>query len=293
MLLWTYMDSWVEFIGHHWYARVVILIIVLFAAQYIIRRFSTTIIRRLVRPKNFSTLAAERQREDTLISVVNKVTGSVVWIIGICLILSQLNFNWAGLLAGAGVLGVVVGFGAQKVFGDFLSGFFILLENQYGIGDIVEVGDMAYGTVEAVHLRTTHIRNLDGGLHIIANSQIVNMANHSYGFATALVYLWVEYDTDIKKVEKIMNDVGHDMMNDPVWKNEIKEVVSYDRVEDYGADGLKVRATGTTAPGMQWGVAGEYRARLKLELDKAGIKPAYPHRIMVDGAKHKDRKSVV
>lgn len=276
------MNSWAGFIGDHWYARVLILIVILLIVQYIIQRSSTTIIRSLVRPRKFSTLAAERQREDTLISVVNKVTGSCVWIIGICLILSQLNFNWAGLLAGAGVLGVVIGFGAQKVFGDFLAGFFILLENQYGIGDIVEVGTMAYGTVEAVHLRTTHIRNLDGGLHIIANSEIVNMANHSYGWATALVYLWVHYDTDVKKVEEIMNKVGKEMIKDPEWGKEVKEVISFDRVEDYGADGLKVRATGTTTPGMQWSVQGEYLQRLKTELDKAGIKPAYPHRVIHD-----------
>lgn len=274
------MDSWVEIIDHHWYVRVLILIAALFVTQYIIRRFSTSVIRRLVRPKNFSSPTAEKQREDTLISVVNKVTGAVVWIIGVCLILSQLNFNWGGLLAGAGVVGVVIGFGAQKVFGDFLAGFFILLENQYGIGDVVEVGDMAYGTVEAVNLRTTHIRNLDGGLHIIANSQIVNMANHTYGFATAVIYLFFDYDTNVEKVAEIMNRVGEDLAKDPVWKLETKEAVSYDRVEDYGADGLKVRATGTTTPGMQWGIAGEYRQRLKIELDKAGIKPAYPHRIV-------------
>lgn len=285
------MEFFADALDNDWYIQIAVIIVILLAAQLVIRQFSGAVIRRMIHSKKFSSKRAEEQREETLTNVINKVTGSVVWIIGFGLILSQFNLDWEGMLAGAGVLGIIIGFGAQKVLGDFLSGFFILLENQYGIGDVVEVEGMAYGVVEHVYLRTTHIRNLDGGMHIIANGEIVNMANHSYGWATALVYQWVHYDTDVKQVEKLANKVGLEMSEDKVWAEATKAPMSFDRVEDYGSDGIKVRITGDTSPGMQWAVAGEFRQRLKAEFDKAAIKPAYPHRIVENYANNPKKDS--
>lgn len=260
--------------------RILVVVVFLAIVQGIVRLILGGAIRRLVRGKKYQSKRAEEQREHTLIMVASRTLAVVVWVIGLFFVLSQLNFNWSGLLAGAGLIGIVVGFGAQKVAGDFISGFFILLENQYGVGDVVEVKGMAYGVVESIDLRTTHIRDLDGGMHIIANGEIINMANHSYGWGSALVYLWFDYDSDVNQIEKIMNKVGAGLVKDDVWGKELKTAVAFDRVEDYGSEGLKVRALGETAPGMQWAVAGEFRRRLKPELDKAGIKIAYPRRII-------------
>ena len=262
------------------WARIGLIIICLIIVHLIIKVFIGTLLRSLVRGKRFESRRAEQQREDTLTMVFTRTSAVVLWIIGVFLTISQFDFNWAGLAAGAGVIGLVVGLGAQKVAGDFFAGIFILLENQYGVGDVVEVKDMAYGVVERIDLRTTHIRNLDGGMHIIANSEIVNMANHSYGWSSALVYLWFDHKNDVDKIEQVINQVGTKMAEDATWSEEIKSAIQFNRVDDYGADGIKVMALGETAPGMQWAVAGEFRRRLKPELDKAGIEVAYPHRII-------------
>lgn len=268
--------------------RVAALIFALLIVQLIIKLISGRIIGSLVRSKKFSSKRAESQREQTLTMVINRASAVIVWIVGVFFILGQLNINWSSILAGAGLVGIVIGFGAQKVAGDFIAGFFILLENQYGLGDIIEIKDMgAYGEVERIDLRTTHIRSLDGGMHIIANGNIVNMANHSYGWASALVYMWFDYDSDINKIEKLMNETGAEMVKDDVWGKELKSAITFDRVEDFGSDGLKIRALGNTAPGMQWAVAGEFRRRLKPRLDKAGIKTAYPRRVMQQAAAKK------
>lgn len=269
-----------ELLTENIWLRLLAVAVALYLIDVLARVVLSGAIRRLVRGKKYQSKRAEKQREDTLIMVMSRTLAVALWIIGIFFVLSQLDFNWSGLLAGAGLIGIVIGFGAQKVAGDFISGFFILLENQFSVGDVVEVKDMAYGVVEKIDLRTTYIRDLDGGLHIIANGDIVNMANHSYGWATALVYLWFDYDSDINQIEKIMNKVGSDLAKDEQWGKELHGPVSFDRVEDYGSDGLKVRALGETAPGMQWAVAGEFRRRLKPQLDKAGIKIAYPRRII-------------
>lgn len=262
------------------FVRILLIAVCFFVIHIIIRLSIGVVIRGLVRDTKFSSTQAAKQRERTLSSVLGHTSAVILWILGIGTSISQLNFDWAGLLAGASVLGLVIGLGAQKVAGDFLAGFFILLENQFGIGDVVEVKDMAYGEVEHINMRTTHIRNLDGGLHIIANSEIVNMANHSYGWATALIYLWIHHEADLDMVEKIINQTGLELAKDEVWAKEVKSPIVFDRIEDYGADGTKIRALGTTGPSMQWAVAGEFRRRLKPKLDKAGVKIAYPNRIV-------------
>ena len=262
------------------WARIGVIVVFLVVAHYVIKVMSGVVLRGLIRGKKYQSKRAEEQREKTLTMVFNRTSAVVLWIIGIFFALSQLDFNWSGLLAGAGLIGIVVGFGAQKIAGDFFAGIFILLENQYGIGDVIEIKDMAYGEVERIDLRTTHIRNLDGGLHIIANGDIVNMTNHSYGWSAALIYMWFDYKSDVDTIEKLMNKVGAELSKDETWAKELHSPIVFDRVEDYGADGLKVRAMGETAPGMQWAIAGEFRRRLKPELDKAGVAVAYPHRII-------------
>lgn len=269
-----------DVLAHNTLAHILIIIICLIVAHWVIGLLAGRLIRGLVRDKKYHSVRAAKQREDTLIMVFSRATAIGLWVIGVGLVLSQLDFNWAGLAAGAGVLGIVIGFGAQKVAGDFIAGFFILLENQYGIGDVVEVANMAYGVVERIDLRTTHIRNLDGGLHVIANGEIVNMANHSFGFATAVLYFWFANDTNVDEVETIMNQVGATLTKDETWGKEIKTALAFDRVEDFGADGLKVRVLGNTEPGMQWAVAGEFRRRLKPVLETKGIELAYPHRVV-------------
>lgn len=267
------------------FLRIAVILLLLMIVHYFLKAIAGTVIRSLVRDKKYNTVASAKQREQTLIMVFTRTVDALLWIVGIGLVLGQFEFNWAGLAAGAGVLGIVVGFGAQKIAGDFFAGLFILLEGQYYVGDVVEVVGMAYGVVERIDLRTTHIRDLDGGMHIIANGEVVNMANHSYGWASALIYLWFEQDTDVDKLEKIVNKVGDKIAQDETWSKQTKTPVRFDRVEDLSKDGLKVRILGDTSPGMQWAVAGEFKRLLKPELEKAGIRIAYPHAIITSSDK--------
>ena len=237
-------------------------------------------VKRTVKSDNFKTEKDREQRIDTLLSTSNALLRVIIWLVASLLIVSELGINIAPLLAGAGIAGVALGFGAQTIVKDYLSGFFILAENQYRVGDVVELNQIVSGVVELVTLRETVLRDLDGMVHHMPNGEITLATNMTMEYANVNLDIGVGYDTDIEKLEKVINDIGVKLANDPGWKDKIFEAPQFLRVDNFADSAIEVKITGKTAPMQQWAVTGELRKRLKIAFDKNGITIPFPQRVI-------------
>lgn len=277
------------FIEEHWVATLLTLL-----ALYLLRKFAMIIVSRLVRrairPDHYKTKAEEKQREDTLISVLGASIRVGIWIVGALLILGILGVNIAPLLAGAGVLGVALGFGAQSLVKDFLSGIFILVENQYRVGDVVSINGTVTGQVKHVSLRETSLRDLDGVVHHIPNGFIDFASNMTMEYANVNLDIGVGYGTDLDKLEVLINRVGSALAKDEVWADKIIESPQFLRVDEFADSAIIVKITGATAPMKQWSVTGELRKRLKNAFDEEGIEIPFPQRVLHEAPKPKSKK---
>lgn len=240
--------------------------------------FIEKIIRRAIRSGRLSK-EAESKREDTLIRVFSAAFHVTVWIIAIIMALSEFGINTTPLLASAGIVGVAVGFGGQYLIRDLITGFFIILENQYRVGDVVCVGATC-GLVEDINLRITTLRDLDGTVHHVPNGEIKIASNLSKYHANVNINIGVSYNSDMKKVIKVINEVGADLAKDKEWKEMIKEPPKFLRIDEFADSGIVVKILGKTAPIKQWDVSGELRLRLKEAFDREGIEIPFPQRVI-------------
>jgi moderate conductance mechanosensitive channel len=216
-------------------------------------------------------------RAETLGFVLRSVATFAIWTIAMITILGELGINLGPLIAGAGVVGVALGFGAQSLVKDFLAGVFMLIEDQYGVGDIVDVGE-ASGTVEAVSLRTTKIRDVQGTMWHVPNGQIQRVGNMSQQWARALLDVSVAYGSDIDHAQLVIKETADALWRDPDWTSRILEEPDVWGVEALAADGVTIRLVVKTLPAAQFNVLRELRGRIKLALEAAGIEIPYPQR---------------
>jgi moderate conductance mechanosensitive channel len=262
------------------FAQVIFTIALIVLAQIIIRETLGRIVRRIIRSHRYDTKAEELQREETLVSVFRTLSGAILWIVGVIIILGELHVHLATLLTGAGLIGVIVGFGAQNILKDYLAGIFVIMENQYRVGDIVSmtagVSTPVSGVVEDISIRATRLRDLDGNLHIIPNGSAGIITNLSYKFAQVNLDIVVSTDSDIDKVEAIINELGQNMANDEAWERKIIEPVKFLRVDKFDNTGITIKAVGKVKPAAQWDVAGAFRRRLKVAFEKHHIEIALP-----------------
>lgn len=219
-----------------------------------------------------------RARAETVSSVLSSIATAAVWGLASLLILAEVDIDLAPLIAGAGVAGIALGFGAQTVVRDFLSGLFMLIEDQFGVGDVVDVGEVT-GVVERVSLRTTTLRDVQGTLWHVPNGEVTRVANMSQLWSRALLDIEVAYDADLRFAEGIIQRVANDMWDDPEWGgDELLEKPEVWGVQNLGADGVAIRLVVKTQPSTQWEVERELRLRIKEALDEAGIEIPYPQR---------------
>jgi moderate conductance mechanosensitive channel len=216
-----------------------------------------------------------RQRGSALGSVLGNAASVTIFTVAAFTILGDLGLNLAPVLASAGVLGIAIGFGAQNLVQDFLTGIFILLEDQYGVGDVINV-DGVNGTVEAVSLRITRVRDVNGVIWHIRNGTIGKSGNESHGWARAVVDFPVPYDLDIAEVRTMMERTAVAMWQDPAWAGVILERPEVWGVQEVTSDSVLVRVIARTAPLKQWEVGRELRERLKLALATATGAAALP-----------------
>jgi small conductance mechanosensitive channel len=218
------------------------------------------------------SLRAE-QRIEALASVLRSLLTFVIYAVALFMILGEVGIELGPLLAGAGIIGVALGFGSQSLVKDFLSGVFILIEDQFGVGDIVSLDGETSGTVEAVSLRTTRLRSVDGTVWHVPNGEIRRVGNQSQHWSRALIDVEVAYDTDIEHAQAVIAAVAHeiaagdkDVLDEPeVWG-----------VEALGANGVMIRLVVKTRPSQQYRVSRELRARLKVAFEREGIEIPFP-----------------
>jgi small conductance mechanosensitive channel len=212
------------------------------------------------------------QRVEALSTVLRSIGGAVIWTFAGFMVLGQLGIDLGPLLAGAGVVGLAIGFGSQALVRDFLAGLFILVEDQYGVGDVVDVGEAA-GKVEAVSLRTTRIRSIDGVLWHVPNGEIRRVGNKSQHWSRALLDVQVAYGTDLQHARDVIKRVA-----DGVWR-EGRAVISEPEiwgVEALGANGIDIRLAVDTRPSAQWDVSRLLRERIAQAFDEEGIEIPFP-----------------
>lgn len=210
-------------------------------------------------------------RAETIGSVLKNVVSIVVWTIAGMLVLGELGINLAPLLASAGIAGVALGFGAQTLVRDFLAGIFMLVEDQFGVGDFIDVGEGIIAEVEAVNLRTTEVRDLSGTLWHFPNGEIRRVGNMSQTWAQAVVEVDVSHDTDLDRAMEVMMEVADKMWEDDVWKTNLMAKAEMSGVTRIGLDGVTIRLLVKTQPSMQWAVAREFNRRIKERFDREGI----------------------
>jgi len=225
-----------------------------------------------------STLTAAEKRGQTIAQLLRSVGSIIVVMIGLMLTLN-LFIDIGPLLAGAGILGLAVSFGAQSLVKDVLAGFFILVENQFALGDIIEAGGKS-GVVEAMSLRVVQLRDLEGRLHIIPNGQITTVSNMTRGWSRAVLEIGVDYATDLDRAIGVFRAEAERFAADPSWSwclSGPPEVPGVERFED---SSIVVRVLLRTVPGKQWDVAREFRRRIKARLDAEGISIPFPQRVV-------------
>lgn len=231
--------------------------------------------------------ARSQARTETISSVLTSATSMVVWVLAALLVLGEVGISLAPLLAGAGIAGLAIGFGAQSVVKDFLTGFFMLVEDQYGVGDVIDVGEVA-GTVERVSLRTTVLRDVHGAVWHVPNGEIRRVGNKSQLWSRAVLDVEVAYDTDLRVAQGIIQRVADELWRDESYTDgDIIEPPEVWGVEDLGANGIKLRLVVKTDPAEQWAVARELRIRIKDAFDEVGIEFPFPQRTI--WLNHEDR----
>lgn len=271
MLLYELKDQ-ASWISTHW-LPILSVIIVSFIIGYVGELIIKATIRRVVHGRHFirpnQSIVDVKKRQDTIISV-SVIAWKIAIFIGAGLTIFTIIFpevNLVPLLASASVLGAVIGFGAQSIIRDFISGAFIIIENQFRVGDDVEV-DGAVGKVEHITLRSTVIRDDAGDVHYIANGSVFHTINKTMGYSKVYFTLAVVPETDVDELKDIIQKVGQDIAKDKAWEKKILEPPVLLGLGAFNDQALEVRVAGTTKPGDQFSVTTEFKKRLLIELKK-------------------------
>lgn len=248
-------------------------VVVTVVARLLVRR-----LRRKLEGVSSVTQELNIQRAATLTGALSAAAVVVIWTLAVLMLLDEVT-NIAPLLASAGVAGVALGFGAQSLVKDGLSGFFILLENQFGVGDVVEIQTTAgpvSGKVESLTLRVTVLRAFDGTLHVVPNGNIQVVSNKSRGWARAIVDVRIAYGEDVERVRRILEELFEEIRRDPVlaeWVMDGPSILGIEAMADYA---LVIRVVAETRPSKRWDAERALRERIARRLDQRGVRVPLP-----------------
>jgi moderate conductance mechanosensitive channel len=257
----------------------IIIIIVLIAASRILRfglnRLKKTLIYRADKSDKGNVIEVEK-RIKTLVGILTGVISIILWAVFIMIALNKFGVEIAPILASAGIVGLAVGFGSQELVRDFLSGFFILLEDQVRAGDVAVINGTG-GLVEKIELRTITLRDFSGVVHIFQNGKINTLSNMTKEWSAIVFDIGVAYKEDVDNVMKIMKEVGDEMQKDELFSNSFIEPIEIFGLDQFADSALVIKARIKTRPIQQWSVGREYRRRLKIAFDKNNIEIPFPH----------------
>ncbi|HEY0016196.1 MAG TPA: mechanosensitive ion channel domain-containing protein [Longimicrobium sp.] len=220
------------------------------------------------------TISAQEQRTRTLISLLRSVGVVLIAVVLVFMVLNALGVQLGPLLAGAGVLGLAVSFGAQSLVKDVISGLFMLFENQFGVGDVIRIEGVS-GAVERMTLRVVVLRDVHGAVHIVPNGQITKVSNLTRSWSRAVLDVAVAHSEDPDRAMAVLREVGEELYQDPEWKPLLVEPVQVPGIENLTDAAVTIRVMAKTLPLKQWDVARELRRRIKLRFDRDGIE--IPH----------------
>ncbi|MCA9352288.1 mechanosensitive ion channel [Patescibacteria group bacterium] len=257
---------------------VVLIVLGTWVVSKFIKRLVARLIRRAVPRSSFTSEAAEKKREETLISIIGGFVSMFIWVVAFLMVLDSFGVPIGALITGAGIIGVALGFGSQSLVKDMINGLFIIAENQFRIGDVVTIADRT-GTVEGLTLRTTKLRQLDGTLHYIPNGEIKVTSNESMDFSMIDLTVDVGYNSDIDQVREVINQIGQDIATDPDFTDDIIEAPYFLRVGALADYSIKIHILGKVLPKKQYHITGILRERIKKAFEREGIEIPYPTNI--------------
>ena len=274
--------------------RILVIIVVALVLRVLLHRAISRMVRpvhagdvpRILRPfreraENLSLLGSglmserRNQRAATIGSVLRSVTSFVILVIAVLTILSELSVNLAPFIAGTSIVGVALGFGAQTIVKDFLSGMFMMLEDQYGVGDVIDF-EKATGTVEAVGLRTTRLRDINGTVWYVRNGEVVRVGNKSQGYAQVVLDVPIDASEDIDRASAAMLEVAQAMRADEVWAPVFLGDPEVQGVEQLTRTETVIRLVAKVRPLEQWRTARELRRRIRDRLERLQIDAHVP-----------------
>jgi len=251
--------------------RIIIILISAYVFHAIIKRIVMKMIALAVLREKDAADESEKKRKDTLNGVLLTAIKVTFVLIVTLMVLKELGLDIGPLLAGAGIVGVALGFGGQYLIRDIISGLFVILENQYRVGDIVKL-DGTGGLVENITLRMTTLRDLDGTVHHIHHGGVTKVSNLSKGFQRLNINIRAAYNCDLEHIIAIINRVGESLAKDSEWKDKIISAPKFERVDDFNMSSIDLKVLADIVPPSKWKVGGEFRKRLKEEFDKEGVK---------------------
>lgn len=259
--------------------RIVIIAILALVINRLLKRLIIRAVRTAVKSDKNTPPDAEKKREDTLIRIFTGALNIIIIIVAVMMIVGELGIEIGPLIAGAGIVGLAVGFGGQYLIRDIITGLFLMLENQYRIGDVVDIEGLS-GSVEDISLRKTTLRNLDGIVHHIPHGSITKVSNLSKDFARVNIDMGVAYSTNIEHLIRVINETGRELAADPAFSDSIISPPQFLRVNEFADSAIMVKILGDTKPLKQWEIAGEFRKRLKFAFDREGIEIPFPQRVI-------------
>lgn len=257
---------------------IVVAIVIWLVIRFVIGRFQGRMVKR-AEIKGEGVHGA-KERAETVCGLLRKVVGALYWVAVIFTLLSQIGIDIGALIAGAGIIGLAVAFGAQGLVRDYVSGFFIVLENQISVGDIAIVNGQ-WGTVEAINFRTVILRSMDGVVHVYRNGSIGELANATKGWGGYVFKLHVGYSEDTNRVIEVLKRVGESMKNDAAFGANMISDMEIHGVNALTDSGVEIRGQFNTTPMNQWATGREFLARVKRTFDEEGINIAFPHQTVL------------
>jgi len=261
----------------------IVVIITLRMVRFAISRLKKTFLKRAEKDENVDTDEATK-KINTLFGILHGVIKVVLISVYLLIVLQKFGVNIAPILASAGIIGLAVGFGAQELVRDVISGFFILLEDQIRIGDVAVINGTS-GLVEKIELRTITLRDFNGIVHIFQNGKIDTLSNRTKEWSAMVFDIGVAYKEDIQTVMEIMKTVGDELLIDPYLKDKIIEPIEIFGLDEFADSALIIKARIKTKPSHQWAVGREYRKRLKSAFDTQNIEIPFPHTTLYWGEK--------
>jgi small conductance mechanosensitive channel len=261
-------------------SRIAVIIIGSLLAIWVIRIVINRSKRKFASPDKFGV--ERMKRTETLATIVETTLRVVILVGALLMILKQVGLEIGPLLAGAGVVGLAIGFGAQSLVKDVIGGFFILLENHMNVGDVVSISGAA-GLVESINLRVTVLRDLEGKVHIVPNGEIGVVTNMTKEWSRAVLEIGVAYKEDVDEVISVLEEVGEGMRKDETFGKLIIEPMEVLGLDSFGDSSVNIKVMMKTMPIEQWKVAREFRKRVKRVFDEKGIEIPFPHRTIYVG----------